>query len=325
MSDPVSNLEIEDVLSSIRRLVSEDARPAVEEQQDATPEKLVLTPAFRVEDTDPVEDANAETPSDIDAGIPEHESVTSDETASDSDELAAISDVMTADQGVSAAYAAEFDDSDVDNVVSLDPKIEDDIAATDDAFEDGVGDDTPSEDVWQTTDAVDVDNSRTNDDEAGMNAPDLDEPTTDISGGPAADRVSMLQDVMPSEEDDWQTAGSAEPVDPESEFIEDLSDLDAWEDVDSFDASANTVPFINRATPSDNDSMNNAASTSAGEDDPEVFLSDEAVLDEEALRDLVSELVREELQGALGERITRNVRKLVRREIHRALTSMELD
>jgi hypothetical protein len=49
------------------------------------------------------------------------------------------------------------------------------------------------------------------------------------------------------------------------------------------------------------------------------------ILDEDALRDLVSDIVREELQGALGERITRNVRKLVRREIHRALAAQELE
>ena len=51
---------------------------------------------------------------------------------------------------------------------------------------------------------------------------------------------------------------------------------------------------------------------------------DEAFLDEGALRELVAETVRQELQGALGERITRNVRKLVRREIQRALNSQEL-
>lgn len=41
--------------------------------------------------------------------------------------------------------------------------------------------------------------------------------------------------------------------------------------------------------------------------------------DEVALRKLVSEMLREELQGELGERITRNVRKLIRREIELAL------
>ena len=41
------------------------------------------------------------------------------------------------------------------------------------------------------------------------------------------------------------------------------------------------------------------------------------------LRDMVREIVREELQGALGERITRNVRKLVRAEINRVMASRE--
>lgn len=50
-----------------------------------------------------------------------------------------------------------------------------------------------------------------------------------------------------------------------------------------------------------------------------------SALSEEALQAVVSEIVRQELQGALGERITRNVRKLVRREIHRVLMSKDLD
>ena len=44
-------------------------------------------------------------------------------------------------------------------------------------------------------------------------------------------------------------------------------------------------------------------------------------LGEEALRDLVARIVREELKGALGERITRNLRKMIRREIARAVTA----
>jgi hypothetical protein len=43
------------------------------------------------------------------------------------------------------------------------------------------------------------------------------------------------------------------------------------------------------------------------------------------LRRIVAEAVREELQGVLGERITRNVRKLVRREIRLVLAVDELD
>ncbi len=51
----------------------------------------------------------------------------------------------------------------------------------------------------------------------------------------------------------------------------------------------------------------------------------ESLLDEDDLRALVAEVLREELKGPLGERITRNVRKLVRREIAQALSALELD
>jgi hypothetical protein len=50
-----------------------------------------------------------------------------------------------------------------------------------------------------------------------------------------------------------------------------------------------------------------------------------AVLDETALSEIVRQVLRAELQGELGERITRNVRKLVRAEINRALLARDLD
>ncbi len=50
-----------------------------------------------------------------------------------------------------------------------------------------------------------------------------------------------------------------------------------------------------------------------------------AVFEEQQLRELVAQIVREELQGALGERITKNLRKMVRREIVRALAAGDRD
>ena len=50
-----------------------------------------------------------------------------------------------------------------------------------------------------------------------------------------------------------------------------------------------------------------------------------ALADEDALRALVAEVVREELRGALGERITRNVRRMVRREIANEMAARQLD
>jgi hypothetical protein len=62
------------------------------------------------------------------------------------------------------------------------------------------------------------------------------------------------------------------------------------------------------------------------EDDIGLFaVDDAAVIDMDALRDLIAEVIREELNGPLGERITRNVRKLVRQEIARALEAQKFD
>ncbi|WP_353472760.1 hypothetical protein PVT71_01655 [Salipiger sp. H15] len=50
-----------------------------------------------------------------------------------------------------------------------------------------------------------------------------------------------------------------------------------------------------------------------------------AGIDEDRLRQLVAEVVREELQGVLGDRVGRNVRKMVRRELQRILASDDQD
>lgn len=55
--------------------------------------------------------------------------------------------------------------------------------------------------------------------------------------------------------------------------------------------------------------------------DDDAEASGYSTIDEDVLTEIIRDLIREELQGALGERITRNVRKLVRAEINRALTS----
>ncbi|WP_417259342.1 hypothetical protein [Celeribacter sp.] len=54
------------------------------------------------------------------------------------------------------------------------------------------------------------------------------------------------------------------------------------------------------------------------------FSDDEEVLDEHMLRALVADVLNEELRGQLGERMTRNIRRLVRREVQRALSVRDL-
>lgn len=48
-------------------------------------------------------------------------------------------------------------------------------------------------------------------------------------------------------------------------------------------------------------------------------------LDEPALRSLIQSIFREEMAGPMGERITRNIRKLVRAEVGRMLAAQELE
>lgn len=57
----------------------------------------------------------------------------------------------------------------------------------------------------------------------------------------------------------------------------------------------------------------------------ELDATDGVIVDEEQLRELIVEILREELHGSLGERMTQNVRKLVRREIHRVLAAKDFD
>lgn len=68
-----------------------------------------------------------------------------------------------------------------------------------------------------------------------------------------------------------------------------------------------------------------AAAASGGEEVDLFAAGDEAVIDMEMLRELIVQVLREELQGPLGERITRNVRKLVRQEIARALEAQKFE
>ncbi|MBN2759739.1 MAG: hypothetical protein JXQ79_04505 [Rhodobacteraceae bacterium] len=52
--------------------------------------------------------------------------------------------------------------------------------------------------------------------------------------------------------------------------------------------------------------------------------STDTVIDEDVLTQIVAKIVRQELQGELGERITRNIRKLVRAEVARELQMRNL-
>jgi len=101
--------------------------------------------------------------------------------------------------------------------------------------------------------------------------------------------------------------------------------LQEWQDADDADAAPEPATIANDVQTDDADSIEEMMTAEITDFDDDFDEDNEDFLDESMLRDLVAQFVRAELQGSLGERITRNVRKLVRREIHRVLESKEFE
>lgn len=327
MSDPVTNVEIEDVLSSIRRLVSSEGRsvgPLVH-SRPKEPEKLVLTPALRVDDGRPVPPEPSPAPAAGPAGPdtwnedqerqPRGEAARHDDWQPDQPHEAAATDHETSGDRHDDAEtpSGEMPDRSVELTARV-AELEHIVARSTDQWEpDG-----------QSSDAY--------------------------SGGPVDPLPweDYVPEAMndPAPEDDGDADGDAQNQEPETPHAEtgahdaadvDDADWDAddigsaedpyeeadWDDDDD-DIAAEAPPKAAAAATTDARRPAQARYDSAleGED---MLAEAEDVMDEDTLRDLVAEIVRQELQGALGERITRNVRKLVRREIHRALTAQELE
>ena len=151
----------------------------------------------------------------------------------------------------------------------------------------------------------------------------------DPASGDIAAFFSRNADAKPTawepdgdEEDAFAEGGEAPALD-----WRDVDEAEAYE-VEAYEAHSPDARPAQDTGPDDRDRGLGGADFQAGTtmaEDNAFAIEDEAVLDEEALRDLVAEIVREELMGTLGERITRNVRKLVRREIHRALNAQDFD
>lgn len=310
MAEQRTNVDIEDVLSSIRRLVSE------EPPRPRRPEVLVLTPALRVvEGSAPpraprsvkTEAADYETwPS----GLPLQDGVQTSpvrltdfalplgEFAISPKPVAAPSpspeplrrsapSAQSLAQGTDAPAAPEPD---------LGMPAEEEIAAF---FQRHSADGRSLEDRIAGLQAAIAQTGLAAAGTGGFGA------EFEPDGSEAAESLSA--DVVRRSEDERRSLG-ADPVAPEARFtaarpqsrIEDAIELPQ----DGFTADPLAVQAQPKPVP---------------ETDYE-----EALIDEDSLRDIVAELVRQELRGELGERITRNVRSLIRRELNRALTLRDL-
>lgn len=246
MSEPQSSNDIEDVLSSIRRLVSEDLRPVTRAVSGASPvveanDKLILTPALRV-----VESAEAPPP---------------------------------------IAYPRTVELVDFE----ADPEVEERLEPA------------AMEKVFATL----------------THAP---EPAAQSDLAPEAGEAPMFDGAMMTPEQEAEAVPVWAQVGFDSdELAEDLPPPAALgqSDAEWLDAAEASVIASLIAEPSVlAQNPDSGAQTAAGED--------ELLFNEEVLRDLVRDILREELAGSMGARITRNIRKLVRAEIARGLATQDL-
>ena len=357
MSDPMTNPEIEDVLSSIRRLVSEDNRPAMR-AASAEMGKLVLTPALRVPDEEMPDDAVDPADPAMDEGADEAQAY--HHTDGDSAADAGFHD------DAEAAEAAD-DDQPSDEARAPEVPAEHTPEAQAEAWQD-VADETADADAPEggfTDEAHDLDDHQLEDtahaEETAEIAADADAGDTLVwdAAKPATsleDRIAELEAAVGAQPDDWEPDGSEQPepaaaataaifsltgqsMRDHGGYASDISD--AFDGVDDLEGADRTARDPIAGDTSDDtetrsleeeeqeyhgdDRGDDSDEIDFGLDDGDDQDGDDAFLDEEALREMVSHIIREELQGLLGERITRNVRRLVRREVQRALTLRDFE
>lgn len=321
MVGPLSSEEIEDVVSSVRRLVSNEQRPRTL-SRDLNAERLLLTPALRVvAETSPLaplvldapvveaaEEAVAEAGAEAEGamqvqaavppqGLPETDAPAAPAAAQEAPPAQAPVFAPEPDAGVSDLSGGVGDAGSLDASVAADAEWEDEI--------------------WAEPGSVSLGEAALAADEAELlpSAPGPDHP------GETAPGVTAPEVTAPGVTAPGVTGDDAVPAARER-------DGSAWVE----DEPITFIPLRRRAgslSEADAPAEKVAVSGTAALPSAPEYLDEDgtplAVLDEAALQEIVRQTLRTELQGELGERITRNVRKLVRAEINRALMARDLD
>lgn len=305
MSDPVTNADIEDVLSSIRRLVAQDGeQDAVASPAPVASDRLVLTPALRVMDTaTPEEVVSADL---LDDRESQPETNQGDHADLPAPELVEGHELAGLDQ----------DDSAKRNLEARIAELEAVIADTGEQFhqqweQDG---EEGSDNAGGTVDSFSWED---------LAASQPESQADPISGIEEAQMAELVEPEPEPEHSDGDTI-AAMP------FLRHGFSVQSEEQVSDPEGHVETPPNHQSETdpetiPEQADPVWDEVSDLDETPDEPAYEGQDFVVDEEALRALVVQIVHQELQGTLGERITRNVRNLVRREIRRALTSQELE
>ncbi|MEM6578301.1 MAG: hypothetical protein AAF678_07405 [Pseudomonadota bacterium] len=343
MSDRVTNADIEDVLSSIRRLVSIDDRRAdstragnaVERDKtallltpkakaDATPpasdERLVLSPSLKV---GPAEAPSGAEPAGSSPAAPDA-SVRSDgpvsekrPPSSDRPEVLGLAEWQVDATGQQTEPSEQ-------KTRGQDPS---DAAVAEEPLEDRLERARRERQIALAERQTDP------------SKPVAKKPQTKTLEGASTGskeleaRIAEVEAAVAARDDQWEPDGS----EPDADAPPPISSIPWLRTGDRADTTETepTAPDQNETAqspapvspvPAQSEGRTVSQPSPADQGDGEgQWYAEDTVLDEAALRDLVSEIVRQELQGSLGERITRNVRKLVRREIHRAMMGHDFE
>lgn len=334
MSEPMKSEAIEDVLSSVRRLVSDNSSTKAKTDAE-TANKLLLTADQRIPESNlarieaPVEGAAKADLAVVEA-VRSSQSEDANEEADTATGLEWSPDDRMAnwdDVGSSKASSEEFEPE------SGAPDIADDTSgaiarALAEALAAGSEDDA-------------TEKSHDEDAEVLLLTP---EDVEAVKDGPAtASEENVLEEdasekSAPQEVASEDQAAAPEPA-PLDDLDQELAEL-SGNDIEEAEDTPDETPVFSRTKRAEDRVAEFGAQIDAASGDDALedhiedlgdraalfgYGDDESVLDEEGLREIISQVVREELQGVLGQRITRNVRKMVRREIRMTLAAEDLE
>ena len=280
MSDPVTNVEVEDVLSSIRRLVADDGCPATKTTASETqsPDCLLLTPALRVVG----DQFEGEFVSDSATQVWPGYSVGPEE--------AYTNKVVTSNKDYNGESEDHLsDDTETASVVSYKQSNKDVVEATPEAF---------------TVEAVV--------DEVALQS---GEPSKDIKLGSSKNEAAFFTGHFEA------LASKLAALEAAIDKPADQREPDGTGDSNCSGTKAPSVKWDK----AQDVSVDEALKAESTEQSSVLFPSGEEHSGEEVLFELFNEIVRQELQGVLEERIKRSVREIVRCEVNRILDAQELE
>ncbi|QYZ71572.1 hypothetical protein [Neotabrizicola shimadae] len=280
MSEQMTSRDIEDVLVSIRRLVTEDLRPAQRDGDASEPGKLLLTPAQRV--------------------IPEP---------------AGARPVLTPEP-----------------VVPPEPRVDMVVAALSRALKDRTpewesetGDPSPLRLETQVMPAARAaaphHGGRLR---LGLPIQPVKEQEPEPEVLPDPD-VFIYKDDLASFRHESPAWAQMEPAPLAAEQPAPMAEIQQPEDTITPPRDSAWSDAAEAAARAELEGMARPEPMQADDYDEMIESPEAALMDEARLREIVRDVLREELAGPLGERITRNIRKLVHQEIARSMAVRNLD